>query len=192
MLLAGDEFGRSQHGNNNAYCQDNEINWLNWRDLPPEEQEFLDFVPPADQPAPEHPVLRRTRFLHGLQISKTTGLRDMEWISPGGSADGRISLAGTQGAVYRHVAGRRCRGILHSGRLSGNGRYPVDYLQRPVHTSIPVQMPERARRRPVALPADTARSQLAPGELLLHNGDDFQMEPRAVTIFALNHETNRP
>ena len=58
MLLAGDEFGRSQRGNNNAYCQDNEINWLNWDKIPAEEQEFQEFVRRLISLRRDHPVVR--------------------------------------------------------------------------------------------------------------------------------------
>ena len=188
MLLAGDEFGRSQGGNNNAYCQDNEINWLNWEDLPPDEQEFLDFTRRLISLRREHPVLRRTRFLHGLQISKTTGLRDIEWISPGG---------GPMTDYHWQEPKARCIGMLlagDAGEYFTPDGYPEidDNLFIIFNTglmSIPVQMPAVRGARHWRCLLDTAHPQLAPGELLLNNGDDFQMEPRAVTVFALTYET---
>jgi glycogen operon protein len=57
MLLHGDEIGRTQHGNNNAYCQDNEISWLDWK-LAPDDEAFLDFVRRLSEVRKEHPDLR--------------------------------------------------------------------------------------------------------------------------------------
>src|SRR5204862_650917 len=66
MLLAGDEFGRTQGGNNNAYCQDNEISWLDWKQAAtPEAQELTDFVVRLIALRHENPVLRSRHFLHG-------------------------------------------------------------------------------------------------------------------------------
>jgi glycogen operon protein len=191
MLLAGDEFGRSQGGNNNAYCQDNEINWLNWGKMPPEEQEFLDFTRRLISLRREHPVLRRTRFLHGLQISKTTGLRDIEWISPGG---------GPMTDYHWQEPKARCMGMLLAGDageyFTPDGYPEIDdtllIIFNAGHTSIPVQMPAVRGALHWRCLLDTARPQLAPGEFLLGNSDDFQMEPRAVTIFALTYETMTP
>jgi isoamylase len=64
MLLAGDEFGRSQEGNNNAYCQDNELSWLNWKEAgEPEGQSLTDFVGRIAALRHAHPSLRISRFL---------------------------------------------------------------------------------------------------------------------------------
>ena len=64
MILAGDEFGNSQQGNNNAYCQDNEIGWLNWEDR---DEDFLAFCRKLVAFRQDHPILRQTRFLHSRQ-----------------------------------------------------------------------------------------------------------------------------
>lgn len=87
MLLAGDELGHSQDGNNNAYCQDNEITWVDWSGLPATEQRaFLEYVRRLIRLRREHPVLRRPRFLHAAAKSKSMGLRDIEWLDPQGGA----------------------------------------------------------------------------------------------------------
>ncbi|MGC3937480.1 glycogen debranching protein GlgX [Roseobacter sp. EG26] len=75
MLLAGDEMGNSQNGNNNAYCQDNEIAWLDWAAADPE---MTAFVTKLSAFRKKHPALRQSRFLHsGLRPSD--GLPDVEW-----------------------------------------------------------------------------------------------------------------
>ena len=65
MLLAGDEFGRTQNGNNNAYCQDNEISWFNWDFGETADRSLLAFHQAPDQASPPYPILRRKRFLTG-------------------------------------------------------------------------------------------------------------------------------
>src|SRR6202041_2261434 len=68
MLLAGDEMGRTQQGNNNAYCQDNEISWVDWAVRAESDQELLDFVRRLTQLRAEHAVFRRRRFFRGQAI----------------------------------------------------------------------------------------------------------------------------
>jgi glycogen operon protein len=82
MLCAGDEMGRSQRGNNNAYCQDNEIGWLDWT-LSPADERLLDFVKLLTKVRAEHPTLRRSAFLRG-KIGERSGLKDVAWIRPDG------------------------------------------------------------------------------------------------------------
>jgi glycogen operon protein len=82
MITAGDEFGRTQHGNNNAYCQDNEISWLNW-DISEEGQQLLDFTRFLVQIRNQHPVLHRRRFFQGRSIHGS-GIHDIVWWRPDG------------------------------------------------------------------------------------------------------------
>jgi isoamylase len=82
MLVAGDELGRSQGGNNNAYCQDNETSWLDWR-LKDDPDTLLDFVRELTKLRREHPVFRRRRFFQGRQLEGTT-TKDIIWLRPDG------------------------------------------------------------------------------------------------------------
>jgi len=82
MLLAGDELGHTQGGNNNAYCQDNEISWLDW-DLAEDQQAFLRFVKKVTQIRSEQPVLNRRSFFQGRAI-RGAGITDVSWFNPGG------------------------------------------------------------------------------------------------------------
>jgi glycogen operon protein len=75
MLLAGDELGNSQAGNNNAYCQDNEISWLNWEKS---DRQLCDFVASLSAFRQAHSAVRQSRFLHGA-IRKHDGFADVEW-----------------------------------------------------------------------------------------------------------------
>jgi isoamylase len=83
MILHGDELGRSQGGNNNAYCQDNEIAWVDW-DLDEGETELLDFTSALTRFRSRHPVFRRRRFFQGKPIRKADELRDIAWFTPQG------------------------------------------------------------------------------------------------------------
>ena len=85
MLLAGDEMGRTQHGNNNAYCQDNETNWLDWT-LAHVHRELVDFVGRLARLRARHAVLRRRHFAHGEQHGPVTGFADVQWLGAGGTA----------------------------------------------------------------------------------------------------------
>jgi glycogen operon protein len=81
MLLAGDELGRTQQGNNNAYCQDNEISWINWKSA---DKDLLQFTRKIILLRKNHPVFRRRRWFQGLPI-KGIGLEDIAWFLPDGS-----------------------------------------------------------------------------------------------------------
>ncbi len=83
MLTAGDELGRSQGGNNNAYCQDNETGWLGWR-LDADDTAFLGFVQRLTALRASHAVFGRERFFHG-EAEGARGLKDIAWLKPDGS-----------------------------------------------------------------------------------------------------------
>ncbi|HEY4703891.1 MAG TPA: glycogen debranching enzyme, partial [Streptosporangiaceae bacterium] len=76
MLLGGDELGRTQQGNNNAYCQDNEIAWLDWSQP---DKELQDFTTRLVTLRKQHPVFRRRRFLAGAEAS------ELQWFTPQGT-----------------------------------------------------------------------------------------------------------
>ena len=83
MLYAGDSIGHTQKGNNNAYCQDNEISWINW-DLKPQDRDFMAFVQRMIHLRKRHPVFRRRRFFQGRPI-KGANVKDVLWLNPAGS-----------------------------------------------------------------------------------------------------------
>jgi glycogen operon protein len=82
MLQAGDEMGRTQRGNNNAYCQDNELTWLDWN-LTLEDHELIEFVRRLIRIQRQHPVFRRRSFFQGRQI-RGSGVKDIVWLRPDG------------------------------------------------------------------------------------------------------------
>ena len=83
MLTGGDEWGRSQDGNNNAYCQDNEISWFRW-ERDEKQDQFLEFTRKLIQLRKEHPVFRRPKFFQGRRI-RGSEVRDVMWFNPGGN-----------------------------------------------------------------------------------------------------------
>ncbi len=82
MLVAGDEMGRTQRGNNNAYCQDNEISWVSW-DLSPRQRALLEFTVGLSRLRREQPVLSKRRFFRGAYIWDSA-LKDLVWFRPDG------------------------------------------------------------------------------------------------------------
>ncbi|HLH68766.1 MAG TPA: glycogen debranching protein GlgX [Candidatus Dormibacteraeota bacterium] len=81
MILAGDEMGRTQRGNNNAYCQDNEISWLDWEHR---DEQLLEFTARLIRLRREHPVFRRRRWFLGRPIHGE-GMTDIAWFKPDGN-----------------------------------------------------------------------------------------------------------
>jgi glycogen operon protein len=80
MIVAGDEFGRSQQGNNNGYCQDNELSWLNWKEM---DHDLMQFTRQLIALRKAHPAFCRRRWFQGQPI-KGIGLEDIAWFLPDG------------------------------------------------------------------------------------------------------------
>ena len=127
MLLGGDEFGRTQHGNNNAWCQDNEISWFDWG-LLEENAELFEFVQKLIVLRRAHPVFRRRQFLRGTE-EDGSGLPDVFWFRADGQAMTTARL-GVRRPDRRHVPQRRGdRGARREGRAHPRRVVP-DVLQR--------------------------------------------------------------
>ncbi|MFE1286171.1 glycogen debranching protein GlgX [Streptomyces sp. NPDC058751] len=130
MLVAGDEFGRTQRGNNNAYCQDNEISWVDWSQLDdPGWRELFELTSRLIRLRQTHPVLRRRAFFSGRAHS-ADGLRDLAWFTARGTEMTErdwYAPAATLGMYLsgRDIPGRDARGaqivddsflaVLHAG-----------------------------------------------------------------------------
>ena len=80
----GDELGRTQHGNNNVYCQDNELSWIDWVHA---DADLIEFTRSVSALRAAHPVFRRRRFFSGLPVRRrgAEGLPDISWFAPDGS-----------------------------------------------------------------------------------------------------------
>lgn len=83
MLAHGDEMGRTQHGNNNVYCQDSELSWMDWS-LAETNADLLEFTRRVIALRTAHPIFRRRRFLAGRPIRSKDDARDIAWLTPAG------------------------------------------------------------------------------------------------------------
>jgi len=110
MLLGGDEFGRTQNGNNNAYCQDNEISWINW-DHGEEAHSLNRIVEHLIRLRRQFPILRQARFVSG-EWNDELGLKDATWLTPGGT---EMAPENWQDAAARSIA------LLLDGRAQVSG-----------------------------------------------------------------------
>jgi glycogen operon protein len=139
MISGGDELRRTQQGNNNAYCQDNEISWTDWTPTP-ERQAFFDFTCRASRLMREHAVLRRRGFLQGRHI-RGAGVKDIMWLAPSG-------LEMTAGEWDADLV--RCLGV----RLSGDAIDEVNEDGEPIAGDTLVYLLNAgAEEVPFALPS---------------------------------------
>ncbi|WP_213880131.1 glycogen debranching protein GlgX [Pseudomonas sp. dw_358] len=110
MMVAGDEFARTQNGNNNAYCQDSEIGWVNWA-LDAEGESLLKFVQRLVKLRMAYPILRRNRFLVG-EYNEAIGVKDVTWLAPDANEMTTEQWEESHG---------RCLGMLLDGRAQPSG-----------------------------------------------------------------------
>ena len=138
MLLHGDEMGRTQHGNNNAYCQDNETSWLDWG-LSAANGPLIEFVQRLTELRRKHPILRRRSFFQGRKIIGPD-IKDIVWLNP----DGHEMSDAEWGQSFV-----RCLGMCLAGRAldeqDERGRPVVDddllILLNAHHEAIPFTLP---------------------------------------------------
>ncbi len=107
MLLAGDEISHSQQGNNNAYCQDNPTTWINWQDIQGNKEELLAFTRELIRLRKHHPLFNRPAYQHGIYVSESTGLKDIDWIA---------SHSKTITGPEWHAENAKCFGMLLAPR----------------------------------------------------------------------------
>jgi glycogen operon protein len=136
MLVAGDEFGRTQHGNNNPYCLDDETSWVDW-DLAPWQQQLLTTAQYLMRVRREHPVLRQSRFFAGRPVHRD-GTKDLAWFGPDGE-----EMEHTRW----HDPGQRVLQMYLHAVVRGRGGHHVDpsllvILQGEPHP-VQVRLPER-------------------------------------------------
>jgi glycogen operon protein len=117
MMLGGDELGRTQLGNNNAYCQDNRVSWIDWENT---DARLLEFTRELIRFRREHPVCRRRRWFTG-QASHAGGVKDIEWFRP----DGAEMKAHDWGVAYAKTLGMFVNGRVMS-ELNQDGSRVTD------------------------------------------------------------------
>jgi glycogen operon protein len=180
MIRGGDELSHSQQGNNNAYCQDNEISWLNWK-LSPREQEFLDFCRKVVSVWRQHPVFQRRHFFQGRPI-RGGEVRDITWLTPTGQEM-------TDADWHSETA--RCLGIQLSGDLIDE----VDQQGEQIHDdTMLLLMNSSPKEVPFILPVtpeqgawwpviDTAHPKARPSRKL--GGATVKLQPRSLLLLQL-------
>ncbi|MBT2793174.1 glycogen debranching protein GlgX [Paraburkholderia strydomiana] len=180
MILAGDEFGRTQKGNNNAYCQDNEISWVDWEGIDEEGRALTEFVRNLTTLRHRLPVLRRSRFLTG-EYNEALDVTDARWLSPDGT-----DLTPEQWADPL----MRCFGLVIDGRAQASGiRRPASdatllLVLNAHHDVVNFTLPEVAEGERWTCLLDTnmpVRAELPE----FSAGDDYQVTARSLLLFAL-------
>ncbi|RZL65762.1 MAG: glycogen debranching enzyme GlgX [Variovorax sp.] len=180
MLLAGDEFGRTQQGNNNAYCQDNAISWVDWQHAQqPENQDLQAFAARLLALRKAQPVLRRNRFLTGARQGEAAG-KDAAWFSPAGD---EMAAAHWEDNQTRSFA------------LLLNGQAPASAIPTPAqdpsllivingwHEAVPFTLPEPAADNAWRLVLDTTDPALGDGDM---GHTEYVATGRSVVVFTRN------
>jgi isoamylase len=177
MLLAGDEIGRTQRGNNNAYCQDNEISWVDWN-ATAEGRQLLAFVQRVITLRNAHPLFRRRTFLRGRAI-RDPAVKDVVWLNP----DGREMTDDEWNQSFA-----RCLGMF----LSGRGLTERDEHGRPVedndlllllnahHDEIPFSLP--AGSAPWNALVDTSSSDGIASHVAYQAGTNYPLQGRSLAL----------
>ena len=182
MLLAGDEFARTQGGNNNAYAQDSEIGWIDWK-LDPEGRALAEFTQKMIILRQALPMLRRGRFLTG-QFDEAIGGKDATWLSPSGQemTDQNWSDANA-----------RCFGVLLDGRAQPTGlRRPgtdatLLFVLNAYHDVVTFTLPEAPGGQEWVCLVDTNQPELeaAPN---FPFGHSYDVTGRSMLLFMLRPE----
>ncbi|MBI4969929.1 MAG: glycogen debranching protein GlgX [Rhodospirillales bacterium] len=184
MILAGDEMGHSQQGNNNAYCQDNELSWIDWESL---DEEMLTFTRALIRLRAEHPVFRRPRFFKGQPI-EGAGIRDIAWITPEGremgAGDWMVPFARSLGFV---LGGEVCLADAapEGGRAKADDTFLI--LMNAHHEQIDYQMPHERKGKAWELLIDTALpGGLGHGEAFT-NDQSYPLKAWAMAVLKRQH-----
>jgi len=175
MLCAGDEMGRTQQGNNNAYCQDNNLSWLDWSGN--DEAAFTEFVRRLISLRRDHQLLRRTRFKHGAWISPTTGFPDLAWFSPEGLAMEPKDWEDPRA---------RCLGLLLAADVpAGEHDETLFMVFNADRNALSIRTPKALIPASWQCLLDTFEPSRPRGTLCVHAGEVFQAEPRSLYVFQL-------
>jgi isoamylase len=178
MLLGGDEMGRTQGGNNNAYCQDNEISWFDWEDV---DADLLEFTSRLIAIRREHPVFRRRRWFQGKPIHGE-GVRDIGWFRPDGELMGEEDWrSGFSKSLGVFLNGDAIPNLDERGDPVTDDSFYI--LFNAHHEPLPFRLPAREqwgqRWRKVL---DTAEAVPNPGEETHEAGTEIPVESRAVVV----------
>ncbi len=182
MIVAGDEFARTQGGNNNAYCQDSEIGWINW-DLDEDGAALLKFVRRLTKLRATYPMLRRNRFLVGT-YNEELGVKDVTWLDPQGNEMTPDQWGEAHG---------RALGMLLDGRAQPTGiRKRGDdatlfIVVNAHHDVVNFKLPEVPQGKHWNCLVDTNRPDLRENEPI-DFGSEFMVTGRSFLLFEAHHE----
>ncbi len=187
MLLAGDECGRSQGGNNNAYCQDNEISWLHWR-LGRSQRELLEFARFLIDLRHEHAVLRRRDFFQGRRI-RGSEVKDLAWFR----ADGKEMMEEDWNNPEMRCFGLRLAGDAIE-ELDDRGNRIVDdtllILLNAHHEAIPFTLPAHRRKVRWQVVLDTYEPRIERKKhRLMRGGEVYDLRDRSLAVLRLPRST---
>ena len=182
MLLAGDELGRTQLGNNNAYCQNNEISWLDWK-LDRPRKELLEFTRFLIRFRDEHPVLSRRHFFQGRRI-RGSEVKDLAWFRPDGKEMSDEDWNNSEA---------RCFGLRLAGdaieELDDRGNRIVDdtllILLNAHHEPIPFTLPAHRRKVRWEVVFDTFESSIARKKQQMRGGEVYDLKDRSLVVLRL-------
>ncbi len=185
MLCGGDEYGRSQKGNNNAYCQDNEISWYDWQ-LDRTQRDLVEFVRRLIALRKQHPVLRRRRFFQGRHI-RGSEVKDISWFRP----DGKEMTDDDWNAGYARSLALRLAGDAIT-ETDEKGRAILDdtllVLLNAHHQALGFTLPAHKRSVRWQPILDTA---VATGSekpvTSLKGGEEYALEARSIAVLRLSH-----
>jgi isoamylase len=140
MLLAGDEFGRTQRGNNNAYCQDSELSWIDWDGVDEEGRALTDYTRKLIKLRRDHPVFHRSRFFYGKTIPGTD-VKDVKWLRPDGQEMAQDDWGDAQGKALAVLLSGEA-GLTH---LTARGEQEPDdtflMLMNASHVKVTFKLP---------------------------------------------------
>jgi glycogen operon protein len=176
MIVHGDEIGRTQQGNNNAFCQDNEISWVDWEH---QDGGLLQFSQALIQLRKDHPVFRQLKWFKGIPVYN--GVSDVGWFSPAGEemseqnwAEGNARSLG----VFLNGQGIRSPGI-HGERVEDESFFLLfNAHYEPVEFTLPESHWGRRWRRAL----DTAQETPQGGEEIFKPGSKLAVEGRSVIV----------
>jgi glycogen operon protein len=183
MILAGDELGRTQGGNNNAYCQDSEISWVDWDDPSGEGQALLEFTRRLIALRRDHIVFHRSRFFHG-QIIPGTEVEDVVWLRPDG-----VELQDEDwNDPHAKALGVRLSGEAGLMHLTSRGEKEPDdtflLLVNAAHESVRFRLPEASAEAEWVVVIDTTDDELTePTSCAARVGLD--LPPRSLQLLQL-------
>jgi glycogen operon protein len=183
MLMAGDEFGRTQAGNNNAYCQDNELSWIDWSRVD-RDRATVSFVTRLIRLRTQNPVFRRTAFLDGL-VHPDSRLRDVTWLREDGQElseedwqDGERQMLG----ILLDQAGVKTMRQPDDEPMKTGGSFLMLFNAASLDKTI--LFPEPVSSGPWQLVLDT-HDEIAPMESMeFGHGQSYLLRKRSMVLFS--------